>query len=65
MKYHVILKKQKGGYIVKCLELPGCMSEGKTKEEALKNINDAIMLYLQDIEKEAKEKKAIEDQVQV
>jgi predicted RNase H-like HicB family nuclease len=41
------------------------MSEGKTKEEALKNINDAIMLYLQDIEKEAKEKKAIALEVQV
>ena len=65
MKYHVILKKQRGGYVVKCLELPGCMSEGKTKEEALKNINDAIMLYLQDVEKEAKEKKAIALEVQV
>ena len=41
------------------------MSEGKTKEEALKNINDAIMLYLQDVEKEAKEKKAITLEVQV
>jgi predicted RNase H-like HicB family nuclease len=65
MKYHVVLKKQKRGYVVKCLELPECMSEGKTKEEALKNINDAIMLYLQDIEKEAKEKKAIALEVQV
>ncbi|MCP8320316.1 MAG: type II toxin-antitoxin system HicB family antitoxin [archaeon] len=47
MKYHVILKKQKGGYVVKCLELPGCMSEGKTKEEALKNIKEAIEGYLE------------------
>ncbi|MCP8307484.1 MAG: type II toxin-antitoxin system HicB family antitoxin [archaeon] len=47
MKYHVILKKQRGGYVVKCLELQGCMSEGKTKEEALKNIKEAIEGYLE------------------
>jgi len=31
------------GYIVaECLEIPGCLSQGKTKEEALQNIQDAI-----------------------
>ncbi|NWG09092.1 MAG: type II toxin-antitoxin system HicB family antitoxin [Nitrososphaerales archaeon] len=47
MKYHVVLKLQEGGYVVKCIELPGCMSEGKTKEEALKNIKEAIEGYLE------------------
>lgn len=60
-----MLKRQKGGYVAKCLELPGCLSEGRTKEEALKNINDAISLYLADVEKEAEEKKAVEVQVSV
>ena len=65
MEYHVVLKRQRGGYVVKCLELPGCLSEGKTKEEALRNIKEAIEGYLEDVEKEAKEKKAIILVVQV
>jgi predicted RNase H-like HicB family nuclease len=57
--YHVSLKRQPGeGFVAKCIELPGCLSEGKTKAEALKNIQDAIKLYLEDVEAEAKEKKA-------
>ena len=31
-----------GGWIAECLELPGCMSQGETQEEALRNISDAI-----------------------
>jgi predicted RNase H-like HicB family nuclease len=31
-----------GGYIARCVDLPGCMSQGETKEEALENLNDAI-----------------------
>jgi predicted RNase H-like HicB family nuclease len=31
-----------GGYIAECLELPGCMSQGETEEEAKENIVDAI-----------------------
>ena len=30
--------------------LPGCLSEGNTKEEALKNIREAIELYLEPVE---------------
>ena len=57
--YHILLKlKGKEGFVVRCLELPGCLSEGQTKEEALKNIHDAIRLYLDDIKKEVRRKKA-------
>lgn len=31
-----------GGWIAECLDFPGCMSQGETKEEALHNIVDAI-----------------------
>ena len=31
-----------GGWVAECLELPGCVSQGETKEEALSNISDAI-----------------------
>jgi predicted RNase H-like HicB family nuclease len=47
MKYTVILEPQEeGGYTVRCLELPGAISQGETKEEALKNIKEAIELVL-------------------
>ncbi len=45
-KYHVFLKKGEDGYyVIECLDLPGCISQGKTREEALKNIQEAIQLY--------------------
>lgn len=44
MKYRVILEPdlEVGGYIVSCPALPGCHSQGETREEALANIRDAI-----------------------
>lgn len=48
MKYTVILEPQdEGGYTVRCLEIPGAISEGETKEEALENIREAIRLVLE------------------
>ena len=48
MKYTVILEAQEeGGYTVRCLELPGAISEGDTKEEAMVNIKEAIGLVLE------------------
>ena len=45
MIYSVILEPQeKGGYTVRCLELPGAISQGETKTEALENIKEAIDL---------------------
>lgn len=35
------------GYVASVPSLPGCMSQGKTKEEAIANIEDAISGYLQ------------------
>jgi len=39
-----------GGYTVYVPSLPGCISEGNTKEEALANIKEAIELYLEPVE---------------
>jgi predicted RNase H-like HicB family nuclease len=39
-----------GGYTVYAPSLPGCISEGDTKEEALTNIREAIRLYLEPVE---------------
>lgn len=46
--YHVVLKEDEGGwYAVQCVELPGAISQGRTKEEALANIKEAIKLLLE------------------
>ncbi|MBI4020432.1 MAG: type II toxin-antitoxin system HicB family antitoxin [Candidatus Aenigmarchaeota archaeon] len=48
MKLQVVLEKQEeGGYTVYVPSLPGCVSQGETREEALKNIKEAIELYLE------------------
>jgi predicted RNase H-like HicB family nuclease len=46
----VIEKSDEGGYTVTVPALPGCISEGDTREEALKNIKEAIELYLEPVE---------------
>jgi len=51
MKFRVILEpSEEGGYTAIVPSLPGCVSEGDTREEALKNIREAIELYLQPVE---------------
>ncbi|EIJ41847.1 hypothetical protein BegalDRAFT_0940 [Beggiatoa alba B18LD] len=48
MFYTVILEPDEDGvWVAECLELLGCFSQGKTQEEALNNIKDAIKLYLE------------------
>ncbi|WP_461865338.1 type II toxin-antitoxin system HicB family antitoxin [Thermococcus sp.] len=51
MKFKVILEPQpEGGYVAYVPALPGCFSQGETKEETLKNIKEAIELYLEVLE---------------
>ena len=51
MKLKVVLKlSDEGGYTVYAPSLPGCISEGDTREEALANIKEAIDLYLEPTE---------------
>jgi predicted RNase H-like HicB family nuclease len=44
--YQIVLRKSEEGYSVSCLGLPGCFSQGATREEALANIRVAIREYL-------------------
>jgi predicted RNase H-like HicB family nuclease len=46
MKYKVVLQQSEEGYSISCPGLPGCWSQGKTEQEALENIKDAIREYL-------------------
>ncbi len=51
MKLQVILEpSDEGGFTVYVPSLPGCISEGDTKEEALDNIQEAIELYLEAVD---------------
>lgn len=53
MSYAVVLEmNEDGGWTASCPVLPGCISEGGTKAEALKHIKDAIHLYLRAVKKE-------------
>jgi len=47
MVYKVLLIKSKEGFAVGCPALPGCWSQGKTRQEALRNIREAIQLWLE------------------
>lgn len=48
MKFMVTIQRdEQGMWIVECPSIPGCVSQGATKEEALKNIEEAIALCLE------------------
>ena len=49
------------GFVDDCPSLPGCMSQGKTKEEALANIKDAIRGYLKVVAKHKRTTLPVED----
>ena len=46
MNYQVALRQTEEGYSVWCPGLPGCWSQGRTEDEAIANIRDAIQTYL-------------------
>jgi predicted RNase H-like HicB family nuclease len=49
MKYTVILEREPdGGFVASVPVLPGCISQGDTREEAIANMKEAIDLYVED-----------------
>jgi predicted RNase H-like HicB family nuclease len=51
MKYRVIIEQDEDGvYVAEVPSLPGCISQGETREEALTNIKEAIAAYLESLE---------------
>ena len=51
MKLQVILEpSDEGGFTALVPALPGCISEGDSREEALRNIQEAIELYLEPVD---------------
>ncbi len=52
MKFNVILEKaEEGGYNVSVPALDGCFTQGETEEEAIQNAREAIICYLEGLEK--------------
>jgi len=46
MRQIIVYRGENGYWVVECPSLPGCVSQGKTKEEAISNIKEAIEGYV-------------------
>jgi predicted RNase H-like HicB family nuclease len=44
-----------GGYLARALDLPGCMSDGETPEEAVVNVQDAIAAWIEAAREQGRE----------
>lgn len=47
MRQIILFPGEDGYWVVECPSLPGCISQGKTKEEAISNIKEAITGYIE------------------
>jgi predicted RNase H-like HicB family nuclease len=47
MRQVIIFDGEDGFWVAECLSLPGCISQGETREEAIMNIKEAIDLYIE------------------
>jgi predicted RNase H-like HicB family nuclease len=65
MKYKVALYESEEGFSVWVPGLPGCCSQGETKEEALENIEDAIREYLEVVTEQLEDAAVYEVEVAV
>ena len=54
MQYRVVMIESEEGFAVSCPALPGCHSQGATREEALANIREAIQLWLEVAEEDSR-----------
>ena len=60
MQYSVVLVETEEGIAISCPALPGCHSQGSTREEALSNIREAIALWVEVAEEDAERELATE-----
>lgn len=52
MRQVIIFRGEDGHWVAECPSLPGCLSQGKTKEEAVTNIREAIRGYIAALEED-------------
>jgi antitoxin HicB len=55
MEYRVVLEpdQEDGGFVAHCPALPGCFSQGDSREEAMGNIKEAIEAYIESLQKDS------------
>jgi antitoxin HicB len=52
VKFRILIEPDEDGvFVAECPTLPGCISQGRTREEAIENMKDAIRGYLESLEK--------------
>ena len=52
MKYRIFIEQDEDGvFVAECPALPGCISQGNSRREAVQNITDAIAGYLESLKK--------------
>jgi predicted RNase H-like HicB family nuclease len=65
-KFTVILREEpEGGYSAQCIELPGVISQGETRKQAIANIREAIEGYLEAFPEELNQLKRKRELVEV
>ena len=65
-KFTVILREEpEGGYSAQCIELPGAISQGETREQAIANMREAIEGYLEAFPEELNQLKRKRELVEV
>ena len=52
MRQAVVYKGEDGQWVAECLSLPGCISQGMSRQEAIDNIKEAIRLYVAVLEED-------------
>jgi len=52
MRYRILIEQDEDGiFVAECPSLPGCVSQGKSRKEALDNVQDAVRGYLESLKK--------------
>jgi predicted RNase H-like HicB family nuclease len=54
MRQVIIYPGEDGYFVAECPSLPGCISQGKTREETIANIREAIQLYIEVLEEKGR-----------
>jgi len=65
LKFTVILREEAEGFSAQVVELPGCISQGKNREQTLSNIREAIAGYLEAFPEELNQLKLKRELVEI
>jgi len=52
MRQNLIYRGEDDYWIAECPSLPGCISQGQTREEAIENVRETIALYIEALEED-------------